>query len=297
MTPFTTARWKDLPSAPLSTPTRGSTPAGRSTSTSSVGAFAHATALPEFADPYIDPKTGLLRNLISAASQDELNTKEAELTALAAIELAVRPVPVTGDLRQLTAIHGHLFHDVYDWAGELRTVDMRKGTDTAAEFFMPVSRLRTGAGFVFQELADDRHLRGLDKGQFVSRLAHHYDQVNYLHFFREGNGRTQRIFWSQIAANAGYELDWRKTSGSINDQASREAMERRDFSGLHAMLGTITSPSSNRGVDDQAARVRLFANLDMPLRGSDLGGPSSSAPRATQGYEQRGRSPDMGRGL
>jgi cell filamentation protein len=119
----------------------------------------------------------------------------------------------------------------------------------------------------------------------------------YLHFFREGNGRTQRIFWSQIAANAGYELDWRKTSGPINDQASREAMERRDFSGLRAMLGTITSPSSNRGVDDQAARVRLFANLDMPLRGSDLSGPSSSAPRATQGYEQRGRSPDMGRGL
>ena len=71
---------------PHSTPTQGSTPAGRSTSTSSVGAFAHATASPEFADPYIDPKTGLLRNLISGANQDELNTKEAELTALAAIE-------------------------------------------------------------------------------------------------------------------------------------------------------------------------------------------------------------------
>ena len=112
-------------------------------------------------------------------ADDAVHNGEVEgFTVSAAFELAVRPVPVTGDLRQLTAIHGHLFHDVYDWAGELRTVDMRKGTDTAAEFFMPVSRLRTGAGFVFQELADDRHLRGLDKGQFVSRLAHHYDQVN-----------------------------------------------------------------------------------------------------------------------
>ena len=270
MTPFTAARWKDSPSVTRSTPTQGSTPAGRSTSTSSAGAFAHATASPEFADPYIDPKTGLLRNLISAANQDELNTKEAELTALAAIELAARPVPVTGDLRQLTAIQGHPFHDVYDWAGELRTVDIRKGTDAAAEFFMPVSRLRTGAGFAFQELADDQQLRGLATDPFVSRLAHHYDQLNDLHPFREGKGRTQRIFWSQIAANAGYELDWRKTTGPINDQASHDAMERRDFSGLRAMLDTITTPSASRGEGDLAARVRLFANLDMPLRGSIL---------------------------
>jgi fido (protein-threonine AMPylation protein) len=147
---------------------------------------------------------------------------------------AERPVNPTGDLRQLQAIHQRLFQDVYEWAGQLRTVDMRKGNDPAAEFFMPVSRLQFGAGYAFQELAEDNYLRGLDKDRFVSRLAHHYDQVNYLHPFREGNGRSQRILWTQVAREAGYELDWGGATGKVNDQASRDAMEKQDLSGLRA---------------------------------------------------------------
>ena len=69
-------------------------------------------------------------------------------------------------------------------------------------------------------------------------------RVNYLHPFREGNGRTQRIFWTQIAGRAGYQLDWRKTTGMVNDKASRNAMEGRDFSGLRAMFDTIVKPAS-----------------------------------------------------
>lgn len=199
------------------------------------------TALPEFVDPYLDPVTGLLRNNVGAVTKDVLDAREAELTAFAGIELAAHPVKITADLRQLQAIHKRLFQDVYAWAGELRTVDIRKGSDPAAEFFMPASRLQSGAGFAFDELADDNRLRGLDRELFVSRLAHHYDQVNYLHPFREGNGRTPRVFWSQVAADAGYELDWRKTTGRENDQASRDAMERGDLGGLRSMFDMIAS--------------------------------------------------------
>ena len=66
-----------------------------------------------------------------------------ELTAFRAIELFERPVKPTGNLRQLQSIHQRVLQDVYEWAGELRTVDMRKGSDPAAEFFMPVSRLQS----------------------------------------------------------------------------------------------------------------------------------------------------------
>ena len=60
---------------------------------------------------------------------------------------------------------------------------MRKGSDPRAEFFMPVSRLESGAGFAFQELADDKMLAGPggaapDKDSFVNKLAHHFDQLN-----------------------------------------------------------------------------------------------------------------------
>jgi cell filamentation protein len=252
--------------------------------------------LPDFVDPYLDPDTGLLRNRVGAGTRESLEVTEADLTALRAVELIERPVKPTGDLRQLQAIHQRLFQDVYEWAGDLRTVDMRKGSDPAAEFFMPVSRLQSGAGYAFQELSDDNYLRGLDKDRFVSRLAHHYDQVNYLHPFREGNGRTQRILWTQVAREAGYELDWRGATGKVNDQASRDAMEKQDLSGLRSMFDTIASPaSSGRVTDVQAERVRLFANLDMPPRTSQARTTpttTSSKPRRTT---DRGRDTGMSR--
>jgi len=263
---------------------------------SSAASFARATALPEFVDPYLDPNTGILRNLVGAVSSDDLAAKEAELSAFRAIELFERPVKPTGDLRQLQSIHQRVLQDVYEWAGELRTVDMRKGSDPAAEFFMPVSRLQSGAGFVFQELADDNFLRGLDQDRFVSRLAHHYDQVNYLHPFREGNGRTQRILWTQVARDAGYELDWRGVTGKVNDQASRDAMEKQDLSGLCAMFDTIATPvASGRATDVQAERVRLFANLDMPLRGSQLTTPPIQTSSKNRSMMNRGRDAGIGR--
>ncbi len=246
----------------------------------------------DFVDPYLDPDTGLLRNRIGATTQQALDSAEADYGLARTVELIERPVKTTGDLRQLQAIHQRLFQDVYEWAGELRTVDIRKGSDPAAEFFMPVSRLQSGAGFAFQELADDNYLRGLDKDRFVSRLAHHYDQVNYLHPFREGNGRTQRILWTQVAREAGYELDWRRVTGKVNDQASRDAMEKPDVSGLRSMFDTMTIPASSARVTDvQADRVWLFANLDIPLRSSH-----EMPPPTTTSSINRGRDTTMNRG-
>lgn len=251
------------------------------------------TALPEFVDPYLDPVTGLLRNNVGATTRDVLDAREAELTAFAGIELAAHPVKVTGDLRQLQAIHKRLFQDVYPWAGELRTVDMRKGTDPAAEFFLPVSRLQSGAGFAFAELADDNRLRGLNRESFVDRLAHHYDQVNYLHPFREGNGRTQRVFWTQVAADAGYELDWRKTTGRENDQASRDAMERQDLRGLRAMFDTIATkqPAGVKpSLDPELQRLVDMNRRDYPTSATEIGRPAT--PPASRAYQppQQGRS-------
>ena len=135
--------------------------------------------MPDFVDPYLEPASGILRNRLGLTDHATLDRAEAELTEWRRAEMITRPVRVTGDLRQLQAIHRQLFQDVYDWAGQLRTVDIRKGNDPAAEFFMPVSRLESAAGFAFAELAEEHQLHGLDRDRFVARLAHHYDQVNY----------------------------------------------------------------------------------------------------------------------
>ncbi|WP_245741699.1 Fic/DOC family protein [Herbiconiux ginsengi] len=193
----------------------------------------------EFVDPYLEPTSGILRNRLGIATLQALDVAEADLVEARRAQMIGRAVKVTGDLRQLQSIYGQLFQDVYEWAGQLRTVDIRKGTDPAAEFFMPVSRLESGAGFAFAELAEEHQLHGLDRDRFVARLAHHYDQVNYLHPFREGNGRTQRIFWTQIAAGAGFDLDWSRVTGAENNQASRAGMERQDLGELRAIFDRI----------------------------------------------------------
>ncbi|MFF1571336.1 Fic/DOC family protein [Leifsonia sp. NPDC058292] len=251
--------------------------------------------MPEFVDPYLDPATGTPRNNLGITEQALLNRAEADLTEWRRAEMLTRPVKVTGDLRQLQAIHRQLFQDVYDWAGQLRTVDIRKGTDAEAEFFMPVSRLESGAGFAFAELAGDNQLRGLDRDRFVDRLCHHYDQVNYLHPFREGNGRTQRIFWTQIAAGAGYDLNWSQVSGAENDQASRDAMERHDFTGLQRMFDRIAQPATPGGrlTPERLEQLRMYASMSgpaAPTRGVSAA-PARPTRPLTQGYDT-----DVGRG-
>lgn len=56
---------------------------------------------------------------------------------------------------------------------------------------------------VLIDLANEDHLRALEREEFVTRLAYYYAELNAVHPFREGNGRTQRAFLGHIAAEAG----------------------------------------------------------------------------------------------
>ncbi|WGD37566.1 Fic family protein [Lysinibacter sp. HNR] len=189
-------------------------------------------------DPYIDPHTGLLRNLVGAKTKIDLDTAEVDLSLSRLAELLENPPPPTGDLDELQAIHYHLFRDVYDWAGELRTVDIWKNT-IGSTAFQSRTAIPIGVNYVAQQLRDENMLHGLNRQQFIDRLAVHYDELNYAHPFREGNGRTQRIFWSRIAADAGWHLDWRRTSGTENDTACSRAMEHGDLTLLQHMFTRV----------------------------------------------------------
>lgn len=210
--------------------------------TSSEHAFEPVTVLAEFVDPYLDPDTGLLRNLVGARTQDDLYRAEGALSYHRAAELQVRRVKATGDLDEFRAIHRHLFQDVYPWAGEVRTVDLRKNV-AGAEHFLPASAINRGSIFAAGELRQDNMLRGMKRNQLIDRLSHHYDQWNYVHPFREGNGRSQRLFWNRVAADAGWHLDWRPVQGAVNDAACRAAAEKRDFGPLRAMFDQVVFPT------------------------------------------------------
>ncbi len=192
----------------------------------------------DFIDPYFDPEVGDLRNLLGATSTAELRALEPQAVFANELELSDRGITRSSDLTELRAVHAQLFDGVYDWAGHIRTVDIRKNRDDAG-FFLPVGYIERAAGFLFSELAEEDGLRNLDKEEFVERLAYFYDQLNYIHPFREGNGRAQRVFWSRVATDAGYQIDWDQVVGDENDRASRAATEDEDRTLLVAMLGRI----------------------------------------------------------
>lgn len=188
----------------------------------------------KFVDPYIDPNTGILRNLVGATSYPELRQAEGDIVTLS--EISLKNIPHTADLAELQEIHKNLFSKIYDWAGELRTVNIRKGSE---EYFLDYMYLENGTKFVFNNLYKEHCLQNLNYDNFVRRLAFFYEQLNFIHPFREGNGRTQRIFWQRVASTAGYNIDWSKVIGKELDRASLIGRVENNLEPLETMFDRI----------------------------------------------------------
>lgn len=214
---------------------------------------------PEFTDPYLIPRSAVLRNLVGATTVAALAAAEADLSFARALQLLDSPVAATNDLRELQAIHHHLFQDIFDWAGEIRTVDVRKNVP-GADFFLPHGFIEHAAALCFAELAADDFLAGFSRGSFVERLAYHYEKINYIHPFREGNGRTQRIFWNRVALQAGWQLDWRPVHGEENHLAARIGSDEQDLGPLISMFDKIvTEPDVLDAADWSTNEIRRLS--------------------------------------
>jgi cell filamentation protein len=190
-------------------------------------------------DPYLIPGTGVLRNLVNAHSGQALNAAENDWVTFRFLQLQKTPLTAEGTVKQLQWIHHFLFQDVYEWAGRIRTIDMSKG---GGSVFQPLQLFPTGVQYAESTLQADRMLQGLDRGRFIERLAVSFDNFNTLHPFREGNGRTQRVFWTLVARDAGWGLDWSQVSKRENDIASFIAHENVDYSKMEAMFDKIVQP-------------------------------------------------------
>lgn len=153
-------------------------------------------------DPYRYPDSGVLRNLLNIHDEDLLQEAERELSEIAACTLRLHPAPY--DLSFLQLIHKTLFSDVYEWAGELRTVNIKKG-DT---LFCTAERIVPEAEKIFRAMAHASRFTGTTKTDLVVKVAEAYGDLNVIHPFRDGNGRSQRILFEHIIINAGFTVDW-----------------------------------------------------------------------------------------
>jgi cell filamentation protein len=187
-------------------------------------------------DPYVYPDTDVLRNMRNIRDRDELEEFEARLTFLRGLRLASDPIGGEYDLAHLQAFHRHLFADLYEWAGELRTVVLAK-TDL---FWLP-EHIESYGAEIFGKLAEEDRLRGLDRGLFIDRFAHYLGDVNALHPFRDGNGRAQRAFFAQLASDAGYRVDWQFIDSQRNIDVSMATMQGDEVP-MRNLLDEITRP-------------------------------------------------------
>ncbi|MGR6981909.1 Fic/DOC family protein [Testudinibacter sp. P27/CKL/0425] len=143
-------------------------------------------------DPFTD-ENGVLVNKLGIKTQAELELKERDITHLKAMKLEHSPIKGKFDLAHLQAIHKHLFGDIYAWAGQIRDGYLQKdGQDfTLGYRIVPESQK------LFEKLKKENYLRsGLDNERVSNRLAYYLGEINVIHPFRDGNGRTQRIFIS-----------------------------------------------------------------------------------------------------
>ncbi len=157
------------------------------------------------------PGTTTLVNKFNIRDKSVLEEAEDVLTASKSTQWLSAPKMNTFDFAHYKAIHSFLFSDLYDWAGQVRTVNIsKKGTS-----FCPAEKINDQANRIFAYLKKQNFLCRLEKGPFVEALVDFYCATNMLHPFREGNGRTQRTFLSQLAQNAGYTLNFAKIDGDL----------------------------------------------------------------------------------
>lgn len=184
--------------------------------------------------------TTCLINKFNIRDEEQLSSVESQITAAKISMLQQNPLKGKFDFEHYKSIHKFIFEDLYDWAGKIRTVNMsKKGT-----CFVEVSRIEETANACFKRLKEQDYFKNLDKDSFVNKMTDFYCITNNLHPFREGNGRTQRVFLSQLAFEAGYEIDFASADMDELMIATIQSSNGVDTY-LHDVLDEITSPISS----------------------------------------------------
>lgn len=178
----------------------------------------------------------VLENKLGLTDSAELAREEERISKKKAVNLfdfAILKLLSDGTYKTLAAIHKYLFEDIYDFAGELRTVNLAKGNFR----FAPLMHLETA-------------LENIDKmpQSNFDEIVEKYVEMNIAHPFREGNGRSTRIWLDHILKNEiGKVVDWSK----VDKEDYLLAMERSPIKDVEIKVllkGALTDEINSREV-------------------------------------------------
>lgn len=170
-----------------------------------------------------DTATGVLKNKLGITNQTDLELAERYLGAKRAAQ-GLPEQATRFDRPGLLAIHKHLFQDVYDWAGEIRSYTTGRGPTP----FAPPEQIAPWLDRQFAALGRENGLKGLPPDRFALRAAHYVNEINAAHPFVEGNGRVQRTWLRGLAVEAGHRIDLRSSDKERWYAASRIGFKQVD---------------------------------------------------------------------
>lgn len=156
------------------------------------------------ASMYCYVNTNVLRNKFGIHSNEVLHEVEADITTIRQHDLLENPISGRFSATHLCNIHRYLFGDIYAFAGHYRRESISKGST----IFENPNDIAPKLKKLLNTLKTEQYLKDLDENHFIARLAYYFAELNYLHPFREGNGRSTREFIRQLLLANGYMVDW-----------------------------------------------------------------------------------------
>lgn len=179
---------------------------------------------------YCYKDTNVLKNRFGLRDAKKLRELEADISAIRQNDLLTNPIQGRFTANHLCHIHQYLLGDIYPFAGHFRKEDIMKGSTR----FLSHRDIKSKLTKLLLELAKGHHLQGLTQDMLIDRSAYYFAELNYIHPFREGNGRSTREFMRQLYALNGYTVDW----AAVSTDELLEAMEASvyDTAQLKAVL-------------------------------------------------------------
>lgn len=178
-------------------------------------------------DGYFTQQDDVLENKLGITDPDQLKQAEAAIVAVRTNEILQNPPKGEMDDSYLKQLHYKLFSDIYHFAGMTRTVDIAKGGSA----FCYVQFLEDEQRRIFAGVHRDFSTK-MGKTAFVSRLVALSADLNALHPFREGNGRTLRLYYTLLAQRFGFTIAY--------DEVEPEKMIQADIQAFHGDFALLT---------------------------------------------------------
>lgn len=163
--------------------------------------------------------TDVIKNKLNIRDEEKLRLYEKKMVAFKLTTINFAKLPSKFDEKRLKYIHKYLFSDIYEFAGEYRLENIIKENFRFSEY----EYIEENVNKIMSEINLDK-LKILSFDKFCESISYYMTELNVIHPFREGNGRTIREFIRELMNECGYDIDFSNIDYEEILEASRKAI-------------------------------------------------------------------------